>query len=81
MSTLEWNPGASEREADAATERSALGLVQGRQGALPFAAAAMAQLGRLRAEDLKVPGSIPGLGTACVHLGAVPKSVFLAGLR
>ncbi len=32
--------------------------------ALPFAAALIAQLGERPTEDLKVPGSIPGLGTA-----------------
>jgi hypothetical protein len=52
---------AARREA---TKHSASGLVQGRQGALPFAAAAIAELGERQTEDLKVPGSIPGLGTA-----------------
>ena len=31
------------------------------------AIAAIAQLGERQTEDLKVPGSIPGLGTICAH--------------
>ena len=32
-----------------------------------FATAAIAQLGERQTEDLKVPGSIPGLGIIIVH--------------
>ena len=33
-----------------------------------MSAAAIAQLGERQTEDLKVPGSIPGLGICCLHV-------------
>ena len=46
----------------------------------PGAAAAIAQLGKRQTEDLKVPGSIPGLGTAFSRVASdrVPASVHRA---
>ena len=46
----------------ATSVRCALCHRQGRQRFFVLAAAAIAQLGKRQTEDLKVPGSIPGLG-------------------
>ena len=35
----------------------------------------IAQLGERQTEDLKVPGSIPGVGTFSWHLGRVVKAI------
>ena len=59
--TTEMRPGESARGQAKAIEAS---IWDTRDcGRLLFASAAIAQLGERQTEDLKVPGSIPGLGT------------------
>ena len=41
---------------------------------IAIARAAIAQLGERQTEDLKVPGSIPGLGILLANIGGSPRS-------
>ena len=55
--------------AESADVRGARGFSMETFAILKFAEAAIAQLGERQTEDLKVPGSIPGLGTRITARG------------